>query len=97
MHKQTDAFPPPRRTYRCTFSLPTEMAQNISRIAKRMGISQSALLATLMEEPIANLAELVDDIPPKPTGADVKRLRGKSVDLIKRTVDDALRDLGDDA
>lgn len=97
MQKQTDAFPPPRRTYRCTYTLPVEMAHNISRIAKRLGVSQSALLATVMEEPIANLATLVDEIPPRPTGEDVKRLRGKSVELIKGIVDEALRDLGDDA
>lgn len=95
MPKQTDAFPAPRRTYRCTYSLPVEMAHNISRIAKRMGISQSALLATVMQEPIAQLASLVDEIPPQPTGEDVKRLRGKSIDLIKSRVDEALRDLSE--
>ena len=96
MQKQTDAFPPPRRTYRSTFSLPVDLARNLAMVAKRMGVSQSALLAVVLEEPMQQLADLVADIPPKPTGEDVKRLRGRSEQLIRDVIEEALRDIGQD-
>jgi hypothetical protein len=95
MKKQADAFPLTVGTRRCTYSVPTSLAHNIATVAKRMNVSQSALIATVLEEPLAQLAELVADIPPQPTGEDVKRLRGKSVALIRGVVDEALRDLED--
>lgn len=94
--KQTDAFPETVGTRRCTYTVPTGLALNIAAVAKRMNVSQSALIAIVLEEPLAQLAQLVADVPPQPTGEDVKRLRGKSAALIRGVIDEALRDLGDD-
>lgn len=85
--------PPPvgvSRNYRCTFTLPVPLATGIARIAKRIGISQSALLAQLLEEPIADLVALVQSIPEDPTPGDVLRARGQSVDLIEQRVHEVL-------
>lgn len=100
-HKQADAFPAAKTVcYRATFSLPAKLAQDINRLAKRMGVSQSALLAELLTDPIAAMCEVIDQIPP--TGAttdDVKRAKGKSVALIRdavRSTQELARELGYD-
>jgi hypothetical protein len=89
--KQT---PPTAHNYRCTFSLPQQLAKDISFIAKRMSMSQSALLAMLLDEPIKAMAKLFAILPvdpSQPVEADVtRRLRGESVDLLRSAVADAL-------
>lgn len=89
--KQTKGVP---HNYRCTFSLPQDLATNITLIAKRLRMSQSALLAMLLDEPIAALAKLSAIIPTKfdkPVSADtVRRLRGESVNQLRAAVSDAL-------
>lgn len=97
---QTDAFLALKAPcYRATFSLPATLAKDISRLAKRMGVSQSALLAELLAAPIAAMLEVIDEIPPVgATQDDVKRAKGKSVSLIReavRTTQELARELGD--
>jgi len=58
--KQTS---PTVHNYRCTFSLPQQLAKDISFIAKRMSMSQSALLAMLLDEPIKAMAKLFAILP----------------------------------
>ena len=74
----------PPGTYRATFSLPCDLATAISRVAKRMGISQSALLATVLTEPLADLESLLQLVPEDPTPDQVLRLRGDSVAIIRQ-------------
>jgi hypothetical protein len=96
--KQTDAFPVPH--YRATFSLPAPLAKDLNEVAKRMGVSQSALLSELLAGPIAAMREVMDQLPAiGASGDDVKRARGKSVDLIRGAVREAMDlvgELGDD-
>jgi hypothetical protein len=80
--------------FRCTFSLPQQIAKDISYIAKRLHVSQSALLALLLDEPITQLAKLASLIPADPA-ADVapdtaRRLRGQGIDAIRDAVGKAL-------
>lgn len=89
--KQTDAFPIPHRTRRTTFSLPTETLDRIERLSRRVGVSQSAFVAELLDEPLAVMASIMDALPE--TGAtlqDVKRAKGRSVAFIKHAVGEAL-------
>jgi hypothetical protein len=78
-------------SYRCSFTLPQDLALNISHCAKRLHISQSALLSVLFEEPLQDLRKLVDLLPETIGGADVQRLRGTSEALIRERVKQALR------
>jgi hypothetical protein len=90
MHKQTDAFPTPPRFKRTTLSIPTETAERIERLARRMGVSQSAFVAELLAEPIAAMASIIDALPEQgATRHDVKRARGRSLDLIRNVVSQA--------
>jgi hypothetical protein len=87
--------------YRATFSLPAPLARDISHLAKRLGVSQSAMLTELLTEPILAMREVIDAIPQVGvTPDDVKRARGKSVALIRDVVQHAQSllntELGDD-
>lgn len=84
----------PEPNYRCTFSLPRGLATDISQLAKSLRVSQSALLANLLTEPIAQLRVLADVLPRAPAskvGPDVvRRLRGDSAALVNRAISDAV-------
>ena len=87
--------------YRATFSLPADLAKDISHLAKRLGVSQSAMLTELLTEPVAAMRAVIDAIPQVGvTSVDVKRARGKSVALIRDAVQQAqlllATDLADD-
>lgn len=77
--------------YRATFTLPAPLATDISRLAKRLGVSQSSLLTELLTDPIAAMCDVVDGIPQVGvTSEHIHRARGKSAALIKRAVAEAL-------
>lgn len=88
---QNDAFPvADQLRYRATFSLPAKLAQDINRLAKRMGVSQSALLTELLSDPIDAMCDVIDQLPTVgATPDDVKRAKGKSLALIKDVVQQA--------
>lgn len=85
---------PSEPTFRCTFTLPRTLALDISHLAKSLRVSQSALLANLLTEPIAQLRTLADVLPRAPAskvGPDVvRRLRGDSAVLVNRAISDAV-------
>lgn len=88
---------PPSTTYRCTFSLPREMATSVNRIAKRFRMSQSALLALLLEEPLEAIDRLSALLPvPDADGTtriqpdQVRRLRGASGEELRKAIQQAL-------
>lgn len=76
--------------YRATFSLPAGTAVALNRVAKRLGVSQSALLGELLSEPIAALDAMLDSVPLQPTRDDVLRARGRSAELVRSAVANAL-------
>lgn len=69
---------------RVTISLPSDIADDLSYIASRLGISRSAFLAQLLTE--ANLGKiraLLSTIPDDPSDGDVKRFRGESRQFVE--------------
>jgi len=81
-----------KKSYRATFTLPAELAVGIATVAKRLGVSQSALLAEVLSEPMADLVRLVELMPPPGEAATpetMRRLRGASVELIRQRVQEA--------
>lgn len=84
---QTDAFP---GSVRVTVTLPATVLNNLDRVARRMGVSRSALLGELLAVPVEAMAEVVDALPAVgSTEDDAKRVRGKSAALIRRAVQEA--------
>lgn len=81
--------------YRATFSLPAPLAKDISRLAKRLGVSQSAMLTELLTLPIAAMCDVIDTVPQVGVTPDqVKRARGKSAALVRDVVQHAQSLLG---
>lgn len=87
----------PNGTYRCSFTLPREMATSVNRIAKRFRMSQSALLTLLLEEPLEAIDKLSALLPvPEPDGTTrmhpdrMRRLRGVAGDELRKAVKGAL-------
>lgn len=74
---------------RATFSLPPDLARNLPRLAKRLRVSQSAVVSELLREPVAAMMAVFDELPPAPTSQDVLRARGKSLELLQDIIDDA--------
>lgn len=76
--------------YRATFTFPAPLARDINRLAKRLGVSQSAMLTELLTEPVAAMCSIIDTLPSAgATEDDVRRAKGRSVALIKDVVDQA--------
>lgn len=84
---QTTTRPP---YYRATFSLPAHLATDISRLAKRMGVSQSAMLSELLQDPIAAMCAIIDSLPQAAaTKDDVRRAKGKGLEYIRKAMAEA--------
>jgi hypothetical protein len=79
------------RTYRTSLSLPAELAVGINLLAKRLGISQSALVTALLSETISDCQLLLDELPENPDPDLVRRFRGKSIEVVNEAVNDLLK------
>jgi hypothetical protein len=77
----------------CSFTLPHHVAVQIADVAKWLGISQSALLTELLEQPIGDMRKLIATVPNLKAATDeqVLRARGVSADIISERVREALR------
>lgn len=86
---QIDAFGG-RSTKSVTLTLPLTLLADLDRVAGRMKVTRSALLAELLAVPVKAMAEVVDAIPEVgATEADVRRARGKSAVVIKGAIAEA--------
>lgn len=94
---QLDLDPLPKGTRRVSVSLPSQLALDLAAVAKRLNITQSALVAQLLTEPMADLRHLIELVPEGATSLtaeQTRRLRGASADLIAKRVSDAIREVG---
>lgn len=97
MNKPTRRRTAPEPYYRATFSLPAQLARDINRLAKRLGVSQSAFLAEMLKDPVAAMLAIMDELPQSgATPDDLKRAKGKSKEFIEQIVQEA-SDLARDA
>lgn len=88
-------IPEGTRTFKTSLSLPADLAVGLNQLAKRLGISQSALVTALLSQAIPNLQKLVDVAPSGPDNPDqIKRFRGQSIDFVMDAVKKALKALG---
>lgn len=78
-----------------TLSIPPALVEDLDYISGRVGITRSALVVSLMSEPIQDLRGLVEMVPDNPTPEEVVRLRGKSHSIVEERVS-SLRRLSDD-
>lgn len=78
-----------------SLSLDSALVVNLDYLSARMGVSRSALVSQLLADGVSEMRRLLETIPPAPTPADLIRMRGESVDLVKARLD-SLRGMSDD-
>lgn len=77
--------------FRASFTLPADVAKRLARVSKRLGVSQSAFLGELLDEPLKAMESVLDEIPVVGVQAEhLVRASGRSVALVERAVADAL-------
>lgn len=95
--KSSQASSAPRATpdagnqYRVTLSLPATIATQLRDTASNLGMSQSALVAALLQDSIGPLHKLSKRAGSLSDSDSVKRFRGDSIDLILKHVAKVLR------
>lgn len=78
-----------------TISVPPDLVGHLDYLSKRIGVSRSALISQLLDEPVASMSELIREIPENPSPEDSLRFRGSSEELIRKRLEAAKR-LADD-
>lgn len=77
---------------RCTFTFPADLSMGIKRLSQKMGVSQSALVVSLLNQTIPDLEQLISAVEDNSDDTRM-RLRGQSIDLIMTRVGEALKEL----
>lgn len=80
---------------RITLSVPIELARDLDYVQRRMGVSRSAFVSSILADGVRDLRELLESLPEQPTPDDVVRFRGKSIALVDQRIDTARSKLGD--
>jgi len=68
---------------RMTLSVPVDLAKDIDYVHKRVGVSKSAFVSSLLAQGVHDLRELLESLPDEPSPDDIVRFRGASADLAK--------------
>lgn len=66
-----------------SLALGPEVVIDLDYVAKRMGVSRSALVNGLLLEAVPHMRKLLEQIPLSPTPADVVRFRGESAKVVE--------------
>lgn len=86
-----------KNSKRVTITVPTDLLLSVDRISRRMGVTRSALIVTLLREFSRPLTKIVDSLPPEgseATEADLRRFRGASAEAISEEILRLLEDEG---
>lgn len=67
---------------RVSMTLPPSLVADLDFVSARVKVPRSALMADLLVQPIHDLRELVESIPPNPSMDDLERARGRTAGLI---------------
>lgn len=84
-----------KKMVRMSFTVPPEFQADLNYLSARIGVSKSALLAEMLQGPLADLRGLVESVPPNPTQGDLVRARGQSLNLVNQRVESYRRLEGD--
>lgn len=67
---------------RLSLSVPPEVASDLNYVHRRLNVSKSALVTSLLQAGLRDFRMLLESLPPEPDDTDMKRFRGASVDMI---------------
>ena len=80
---------------RITLSLPVDLADDLTYVHRRVGVSKSAFVASLLAEGVHDLRALLEQLPDEPTPEDILRFRGASAELAEDRIQHFRGQLGD--
>jgi len=72
---------------RITLSVPVELADDLNYVHRRMGVSKSAFVSSLLVQGVTDLRNLLETLPEHPTPEDVVRFRGASAELAEGRIE----------
>lgn len=78
---------------RISLSVPPEVANDLNFVHRRLNISKSALVTTLLQDGLREFRMLLESLPPEPTTEDMIRFRGASANVINERMDSLRADL----
>lgn len=76
---------------RTSFTLPPDVNDDLSYVAKRLGVTRSALVTDLLREALGIVTPSLRGLPEEPTERDVLRYRGESERVIDERLESARR------
>lgn len=82
-------------TSRTTISLPIDILLDVDYISRRLGITKSAVISTVLLDPITSMASELRSVPENPNQYDKLRSRGKSKELVEARLR-GLMEIGND-
>ena len=78
---------------RLSVSVPPEFASDLNFISRRMSVSKSAVITTLLSEGLRDFRMLLETLPPEPDDKDMSRFRGASAKMITERMGSILHEL----
>tara|TARA_R100000664_G_C2740771_1_gene129303 strand:+ start:1236 stop:1493 length:258 start_codon:yes stop_codon:yes gene_type:complete len=80
---------------RITLSIPLDLAEDLDYLHKRVGVSKSAFVSSLLGEVCGDLRDLLESLPDEPSPDDIVRFRGASVELAQNRIARIQQRVGD--
>lgn len=71
---------------RVTLSLPHQLVRDLNYVHRRIGVSRSVFVASLLSEAVHDLRLLLESVPDDPSVDDLVRFRGDSARLAESRV-----------
>ena len=78
---------------RLSLSVPPEFASDLNFISRRMNVSKSAVVTTLMAQGLQDFRMLLETLPPEPDDQEMARFRGKSAEVITTRMNTILQSI----
>lgn len=82
-------------TKRLSLSVPPEVASDLNFVHRRLNISKSALVTTLLQDGLRDFRMLLESLPPEPDDQDMIRFRGASANVISSRIAAIQQDIQD--
>lgn len=84
-----------RNLQKISITIDPELLADADRVAARIGISRSALIADCLADNLHIMKRLLEGVALDPISRDVLRLRGESADAVRERLDQ-LKGMADD-
>jgi len=67
---------------RLSISVPPELASDLNYVHRRLSVSKSALVTSLLQDGLRDFRMLLESLPESPADEDIIRFRGASAEMV---------------